>query len=80
MTGEVRRREHSWVPLGLDAASSSHEVTIRFEAHPAPDGAVITYFVSGFFLHAIDDQATRQDFVEAVALRRLDSLNAFRER
>ena len=80
LTGEVRRREHSWVPLGLDAASSSHEVTIRFEAHPAPDGAVITYFVSGFFLHAIDDQATRQDFVEAVALRRLDSLNAFRER
>ena len=80
LTGEVRRREHSWVPLALDAASSSHEVTIHFEAHPAPDGAVITYFVSGFFLHAIDDQAARQDFVEAVALRRLDSLNAFGER
>jgi glycosyltransferase involved in cell wall biosynthesis len=80
MTGEVRKGERSWMSFTLDAAPSRHDETIRFEAAPAPDGAMITYFVLGFFLHAIDDLAARQDFVEAVALNRLDSLDAFGDR
>lgn len=80
MTGEARKREPHWMSLTLDAAPSNHDVRVRFEAPLAPDGAVITYFVSGFFLHSVDDLAARQDFIEAVALHRLDALDAFRDR
>ncbi|KKC27027.1 glycosyltransferase [Sphingomonas sp. SRS2] len=78
--GEIRKGQRSWTTFTVDAAGASHELRIRFEAPPAGDGPAITYFVSGFFLHAIEDIATRQDFAEAVALGRLDWLDAFRDR
>ena len=79
VTSEVRRQDRGWLALPLDAADASHDVRIKFEGVDT-GGLAPTYFVSGFFLHAANDIATRQDFVEAVALGRLDSLDAFRER
>ncbi|MET0376998.1 MAG: glycosyltransferase family 1 protein [Rhizorhabdus sp.] len=78
--GEIRKAQRSWTALTVQAASASHDVRIRFEALSAGNGPTVTYFVSGFFLHAAEDVAARQDFVEAVALGRLDWLDAFRDR
>lgn len=77
--GDLHMREHKWINFEILAADATHDVRIEIEARPASDGVVITYFVCGFFLHAVDDVVARQDFLEAITLNRLDSLNAFGE-
>lgn len=79
IVGELDIRAKTWVRLDIAAADGEHDLTLRFGARATPDGMVVTYFAQGFFLHEADDAATRQDFIEAVALGRLDALNAFRE-
>lgn len=78
--GELRRNQRGWAVFTIDAAAAAHDLAVRFEALSATGGPAVTYFVAGFFLHAADDLAMRQDFVEAVALQRLDSLDAFGDR
>lgn len=80
LSGELRRNQHGWAVLTIDAATAAHDVAVRFEALSATGEPAVTYFVAGFFVHAVDDLATRQDFVEAVALQRLDWLDAFGDR
>ena len=77
--GEVGRNALSWLCVDIAAADGEHDLNLRFEASTAPGGVVVTYFVQGFFVHETDDAAARQDFIEAVALGRLDALSAFRD-
>ena len=75
----IPTHERKWISLEVEAADASHDLEVRFEPDTAADGSVITYFVTGFFLHAVDDVMARQDFLEAITLNRLDWLNAFGE-
>jgi len=79
-SGEIRAREEKWVSFEIAAAKRTHDVKVRVDAVPAADGVIITYFVGGFFLHAAEDLLTRHDFIEALALGRLDTIDAYRER
>lgn len=79
LEGTLDLRQHSWQWFDIPAADDTHDLVVRFEGKAAADGIVITYFVRSFFLHAADDLATRQDFLEAVVLGRLDALYAYRE-
>jgi glycosyltransferase involved in cell wall biosynthesis len=80
LEGNLGLRQVGWQWFEIPAAEADHELTLEFAARPAGDGVVVTYFVRGFFLHAADDKAARQDLVEALALGRLDTLDAFGER
>jgi glycosyltransferase involved in cell wall biosynthesis len=77
LEGELPTHESKWISFEVPAAKATHDVKIEVGAGSAADGVVVTYFVRGFFLHAADDAVARQDFLEAVTLNRLDSLDAF---
>ncbi|MES2497193.1 MAG: glycosyltransferase family 1 protein [Pseudomonadota bacterium] len=77
--GDLHLHESKWVVFEIPASDTAHDLPIRITPVPAGDGAVITFFVRGFFLHATDDLMARQDFIEAISLNRLDSLDAFGE-
>lgn len=77
--GGLSVQDKQWVTFDIPAANTQHEINVAFAAPPADDGAVITYFVRGFFIYAAEDSGARQDFIEAVALNQLDSLDAFGE-
>jgi len=77
--GNLHHCDSKWIVFEIPAAAAAHDVPIRISPVPAGDGVIITFFVAGFFLHATDDLMARQDFLEAIALNRLDSLNAFGE-
>jgi hypothetical protein len=62
------------------ASGSEHECLVSFSAQPTPEGGLPTYFLRGFHLCECDDAGSRQDFLEAVALGRIDLLDAFCER
>ncbi|MFZ5705442.1 MAG: glycosyltransferase [Pseudomonadota bacterium] len=79
LAGDVGIHEDRWISCDIAAASAPYDLDLSFGAAPAPDGTLPTYFVRGFFLCALGDQAARMDFIEAVALNRLDALSAFRE-
>lgn len=79
LSGDLHRHEQKWILFEIPASPEAHDVPLLFAPVPAGDGVVITYFVVGFFLHAADDVVARQDFLEAITLNRLDSLNAFGE-
>lgn len=79
LQGDLPARERKWIVFEIPAADAAHDLKIAIEARQAGDGAAITYFVTGFFLHASDDVVARQDFLEALTLNRLDSLSAFGE-
>jgi len=79
LKGDLHRHEHKWITFEIPAAPAAHDVSLRIAPIPAGDGAIITFFVAGFFLHAADDVVARQDFLEAITLNRLDSINAFGE-
>lgn len=79
LEGELDLRQVSWQWFEIPATGAGHDLTLEFAAKAASDGVVVTYFVRGFFVHAADDSAIRQAFVETVALNRLDALDAFRE-
>ena len=79
LEGELELRQESWQWLEIPAAEAAHDLVLRFDARTTPDGNVVTCFLRGFFVHAADDAAARQAFVEAVALGRLDALDAFGE-
>ena len=77
---ELPPRKSRWLAFEIPAADGPHDLAIRVDALPAPDGVIITYFFSGFFVHAVEDLSARQDLIEAVTLGRLEALDAFRER
>lgn len=77
--GGIPVQDKKWVTFEIPAADATHEIEVAFDALPADDGVVITYFVRGFFIYAADDSGARQAFIEAVALNQLDSLDAFGE-
>jgi len=77
MDGLIEARVEKWITFELPASPVPHALHVRFKAGRGEDGAAVTYFVAGFFLHETDDQASRQNFVEAVALQRLDAIDAF---
>ena len=78
--GELGPDERRWLWFEIPADDGDHTVKICFGVQPSDTRPAAAYFVRGFFLHAADDSTARQDFIEAVALGRLDTLNAFRER
>ncbi|MGC6331229.1 glycosyltransferase family 4 protein [Rhizorhabdus sp. FW153] len=80
MSGDIGIHEDKWVSCDLPASAAPYALDIRFDALPAADGTLPTYFVRGFFLLAAEDTTARLDFIEAVALNRLDALSAFRDR
>ncbi|WP_016747178.1 glycosyltransferase [Rhizorhabdus wittichii] len=79
LTGDLHPDESKWIAVEIAAADGPHDVPIRIRPLAAGDGTVVTFFLVGFFLHATDDVSARQDFLEAITLNRLDSLNAFGE-
>lgn len=80
LNGELELDATRWVWFDLPGAAAAHDCTVIFSALPAPDGGLPTYFVSGFHLRDLADEKAREDFLEAVTLRRLDVLDAFGER
>lgn len=79
LSGDIGVHEDKWISCEIPAASAPYMLNIRFDALSAADGTLPTYFVRGFFLLATEDTTARLDFIEAVALSRLDTLSAFRE-
>ena len=79
LEGELDLRERSWASLDVPSSEAPHNLTVRFEPRMGNDGLAVTFFVQGFFVLAADDEAARLDFLEAVALGRLDALDAFRD-
>lgn len=77
LKGELLQRAVKWISFEVPAADATHDLKVQIDALPAPDGVIITYFVSGFFLHGVDDVMARQDFLEAITLNELESLSAF---
>jgi glycosyltransferase involved in cell wall biosynthesis len=80
LSGDIGIHEDKWISCEIPAAAAPYALDIRFDALPAADGTLPTYFVRGFFLLAAEDTTARLDFIEAVALKRLDALSAFRAR
>lgn len=79
LKGDLHPHESKWIALEIPAADEAHDLPIRVVPLTAGDGSTVTFFVTGFFLHASDDVMARQDFLEAITLNRLDSLDAFGE-
>lgn len=79
LRGELHQHDSKWIVFEIPASDTAHDLPIHIAPLAAGDGAIITFFVAGFFLHAIDDVPARQDFIEAITLNRLDALNAFGE-
>lgn len=79
LDGDLAPNQERWIACEVPPADVDSQLTISFSGYPAEDGAIITYFVRGFFLCEADDTQARLSFVEAVALNRLETLSAFRE-
>lgn len=80
LVGDLPPRQARWIVCDVPPADAPHILDIHFAALPAEDDNVPTYFVGGFFLCEADDTQARLAFIEAVALNRLETLGAFRER
>lgn len=79
LTEEIEPGARRWVWLDVPASTQAGDITVTCAALPAIDGALPTYFVTGFHLRETADEAARQDFIEAVTLDRLDAIEAFAE-
>lgn len=78
--GEIAPDAVMWAWLNIPASGSDQECMVKLSARPTHEGGLPTYFLRGFYLCECDDARSRQDFLEAVTLGRMDLLDAFRER
>lgn len=77
--GVLSPNESRWVWIDLPASKSPREYEISCTALTQPDGGLPTYFVRGFFLHRHGEQSDFRALTDALALNRLDTLDAFKD-
>lgn len=77
--GRLKRDELSWTWIDVPAPKSNCDYEVSFKAREFPNGDLPTYFVRGFYLCDTADTEKRMEFIEALALDRLDILDAFGE-
>lgn len=78
--GALELNETLWTWLEIPGSDTAHDCLVQFIVRPTAEGNLPTYFVRGFHLCESTDDVARQNFLEAVALGRLDMLDAYRER